>query len=61
MNNKQLILVEFNNAEPFIYKIISSKKITIEKVAKYFIETEGFNEERDSITFLDQDITEINI
>ena len=58
--NKQLVLVEFRNATPFVYTIVSKNPITIESVVAYFEATEGFNEERDSITFIDE-ATEINI
>jgi hypothetical protein len=59
--NKQTVLVEFKNCAPFVYEFISKDPITIERVAKYFEETEGFNEEQDSITFLDKDPTRIII
>ena len=53
--NTQLVLVEFRNycGAPFLYRVVSEKPITIDSVARYFKETEGWNEERDSITFLD--------
>ena len=51
--NNQLVLVEFRNCAPFLYRVVSEKPITIDSVARYFEETEGWNEERDSITFLD--------
>lgn len=58
---KQLVLVEFNNASPFLYQIVSDSEITMEKVANYFIDTEGFNEERDCLTFLNNDIDILKI
>jgi hypothetical protein len=60
MNHSQLVLVEFRNCSPFVYKVVSDKPITIESVAQYFIDTEGFNEDRDSITILDE-VTTINL
>jgi len=62
MNKKytQLLLVEFRNCSPFVYKVVSDKPITIESVAQYFIDTEGFNEDRDNIMFID-DITQIDL
>ena len=51
--NTQLVLVEFRNCAPFLYRVVSEKPITIDSVARYFEETDGWNEERDSITFLD--------
>lgn len=60
MKNTQLVLVEFRNCAPFVYKVVSDNPITIDSVVQYFIDTEGFNEERDSITFLD-DITQIDL
>lgn len=50
----QHIIVEYHNAGAFSYEIVSDKKITIEKVAKHFEETEGWSEERDSIDFVDK-------
>lgn len=58
--NKQLVLVEFRNCSPFLYTIVSKDPITIERVAKHFEVNEGFNEDRDSITFIDE-ISEIEI
>lgn len=50
----QLVLVEFRNTAPFLYEIHSEDEITIEKVADHFEKTEGFNEERDCLTFIPQ-------
>lgn len=62
MNKKysQFILVECRNCAPFVYKVVSDKPININNVVRYFEETEGWNEERDNITFVD-DPTEIVI
>jgi hypothetical protein len=57
---KQLVLVEFRNCSPFIYNIISDKPITIDKVVQHFIDAEDFNEDRDSVTFVDE-ITEVKL
>jgi hypothetical protein len=57
---KQLVLVEFRNCSPFIYNIISDKPITIDKVIQHFIDAEDFNEDRDSVTFVDE-ITEVKL
>lgn len=56
----QYILVEFHNTTPFIYKVVSDKPITMKDVWEYFVETEGINEERDGITFIDEP-TEIKL
>ena len=56
----QTILLEFRNTEPFVYKVVSDKVITIERVVKFFKDREDFNEERDGITFVD-DVSELNI
>jgi len=63
MNKKytQLLLVEFRNCSPFVYKVVSDKPITIESVAQYFIDTEGFNEDRDNIMFIDDDIIPLDL
>ena len=57
---KQLVLVEFHNCAPFVYKMVSEKRITLNRVVKHFIKTEDFAEERDAITFVDE-VTEIKI
>ena len=43
-----------------MYKVVSEKPITLDSVVQYFIDTEGFNEDRDNIMFLD-DITQIDL
>ena len=58
--NSQLVLVEYKNVEPFVYHIESKDVIDIKSVAKYFRYHEDFNEERDSITFIDN-VSAINI
>lgn len=50
----QLVLVEFDNCAPFLYRITSEKKITLKRVVAHFEETEGFSEERGAITFVDE-------
>ena len=50
----QFAIVHFDNAAPFVYELVSNKPITIELAAAHFEETEGFNESRDSITFIDK-------
>jgi hypothetical protein len=57
---KQLVLVEFRNCSPFIYNIISDEPISIDKVVQHFIDTEDFNEDRDSVTFIDE-ITKVKL
>ena len=52
--NKQIILVEFNNCAPFLYLFKSYSAITIDMVLDYFVNKEDFNEDKDSITFLDK-------
>ncbi len=39
----------------------SKTPITIDKIAKYLTETDGFNPDRDSITFLDDTIETVNL
>tara|TARA_Y100000034_G_C6747727_1_gene332175 strand:+ start:474 stop:671 length:198 start_codon:yes stop_codon:yes gene_type:complete len=56
----QLVLVEYRNVEPFVYHLESRDMIDIQNVAKYFTFHENFNEERDSITFIDY-VSTINI
>ena len=56
----QLVLVEFGNCAPFLYKMVSDKPIKLDNVVQHFIDTEDFNDERDSITFVDE-ITEVKL
>jgi len=53
-------MVEFRNCAPYVYKAVSKKPITIDSVVQYFVDTEGFNEDRDNITFIDE-VTEIDL
>jgi hypothetical protein len=55
--HEQFVLVEFNNSEPGVYRFVSQSEITIDAVAGYYRRTEGFNEERDSLTFIDPPTT----
>lgn len=55
----QLVLVEFNNSAPGIIKYQSDKKITLEKVVHHVDNTLGFDEERDSVTFVDDPKVEV--
>ena len=54
MKYSQFAIVEFDNCAPFVYELVSNKPITIEKFARFMEKTEGFNEDRDSITFIDK-------
>ena len=51
-----MVLVEFHNCSPFVYVMESNKKITMDRVVKYFEDTEGWSEDQDSITFIDSPI-----
>ena len=57
---KQLVLVEFRNCSPFLYEFVSHSPITLQKVVQHFVDTEDFNEQKDSITFVDE-ITKVTI
>ena len=57
--HEQLVLIEFYNNCPGVTKFTSESPITIEKVVQFLEETEGFNEDRDSITFVDMDTQSI--
>lgn len=52
--HKQLVLVEFRNCSPLLYEFVSYSPITLQKVVQHFIDTEDFNEQKDSITFVDE-------
>jgi hypothetical protein len=57
---KQLVLVEFRHCPPFLYNIVSDKPISMDNVVQHFIDTEDFDGERDSVTFIDE-ITEVKL
>lgn len=57
---KQLVLVEFRNCSPLLYEFVSYRPITMQEVALHFIDTKDFDEETDSITFVDE-ITKVTI
>ena len=59
--HKQTALIEFRNSPPGITIFKSKTPITIDKIAKYLTETDGFNPDRDSITFLDDTIETVNL
>lgn len=50
----QMAIVEFRNAGPWITIFKSNKKITIDIVAKFLEEKEGFNAECDSVIFVNK-------
>ena len=51
---KQSLLVEFRNTEPFIYELESEQPITMDRIVEYFVKVEDWDENRDSLTLLDQ-------
>lgn len=52
--NTQLVLIEFRNTDPFIERLTSSEKITLDRVVAFIDERDGFDEERDAITLIDE-------
>jgi hypothetical protein len=56
-SHEQFVLVEFNNGTPGVYRFVSQSEFAIDTVADYYRRTEGFNEERDSLTFIDPPTT----
>lgn len=53
MNHEAMVLVEFRNCAPYIYRIRSDTPIMLDRIVKHFQDTEDFNEDRDSITIID--------
>ena len=47
-------MVEFRNTEPFIYELESEQPITMDRIVEYFVKVEDWDENRDSLTLLDQ-------
>ena len=56
VKHKQFAFVEFRNGGVFLYQIESETPITINKFAESIEKTDDFNEDRDSITFVDEPI-----
>ena len=51
--HEQLVLVEFRNCSPYLCRLVSNKLITIDRVSHLLAASEGFDEQTDSITFID--------
>ena len=60
MKYEVIAIVEFRNCSPFVYRIKSDSPINMDRIAKHFEETEGWYDQTDSITIVD-DLTEINL
>jgi hypothetical protein len=54
----QLAIVHFNNCGPEIRKFTSTRPIAIHQVAAHLEVEDGFNDDVDSLTFVDSVITE---
>lgn len=61
MKYNQLILVEVEDKIPTVFKISSDREILIEDVCEYFKQVKGWDEDKDSIIFLSNQITELII
>ena len=56
-----IAFVEFRNCSPYIYRVKSNKPINADMVAKYLQDVEGWDEARDNVIILDDELTEITI
>lgn len=56
-----IAFVEFRNCSPYIYRVKSNKPINASMVAKYLQDVEGWDEARDNVIILDDELTEITI
>lgn len=61
--HKNTVIVEFNNCAPIVYTVTSERPLDINRIAAYFEKTEGFNEDRDSLTIVsvNGEIAELSI
>lgn len=50
---KQYVIVHFDNCGPSVQLFRSAKPITIDAVAEYLVKQDGFDDGRDSLTFVD--------
>jgi hypothetical protein len=59
---KKLVLLDYDNAGPSVQIVTSTKPLTLERIAKYFEETDGADWDRDSLTILsDGEIVKFSI
>jgi len=56
---KQTVIIHFDNCGPTVTVFQSNRPITIERVHARLIKTEGFDEGRDSLTFVDAPAKEV--
>lgn len=56
----QTVIFEPKNSGPLVYRIISYKPITLDLVVEYFTRVHDFDQDRDSVTFVDE-VTDINL
>lgn len=49
----QLVLVTFDNGGNFLYNFKSNKKITMDMVVEFLVESQDWNENKDNIEFCD--------
>lgn len=61
MKNTQLVLIEYYNTEPFLERFTSLNKIKIEEVARFLQKRDGFDEDEDCITFIEEPKKDINL
>lgn len=59
--HKQIVIIEYRNGGTFVYEVKSASPITVDKAADYFQKTENFNEDRDSLTLLGEELTSIDL
>lgn len=53
----QVILIEYGMTNPVSYCLKSQSPIDFKRVVKHFRNTEGFNPEKDAMTFIDSETT----
>lgn len=59
---KKLVLLEYDNAGPFVQIVTSTKPLSLDRIADYFVEVDGADWERDSLTILsDGEVATISI
>lgn len=54
MLQKQCVLVELRNTDPYVEILTSKNPITLMKAVRFYRKTVDFNEDQDSITFIDE-------
>lgn len=57
----QLAICEYHNCNPYLQRFISKTPIDIDRVGRYVVEGDSFDEDRDQLTFVDEPLLDIDL